>query len=417
MVDTPAVQPLIDSINATANTTFTFEEQATASCSLYAMSLLCIVVGGIRSADFVRKQMSKKRLLEVSITLAEAKKFPFTASMVLFGLYIFFKPDGREWLISLGATYLPEKYSMFVNKTLAQSEGPGFLTRLGERLPTDMAILNIKHSNAFLGCVALATILKPLFSFVLRLLPIGDRRPRVNIPYLLSVKKGKNEMDEGDIVDAKKDNIEYLLKVEVDTHDVVAIAFCLSVAISHIYKRHWITNNIIGIAFSIYGIENLHLSSFKAGSLLLVGLFIYDVFWVFATDVMTSVAKGIDAPILLQFPQDIFRNGWKDATKYSMLGLGDIVIPGIYIALLRRFDQRIGENKEGKKGQLNKGRRFYFQVTVIAYALGLLITMVVMHHFKAAQPALLYLVKLWNYNEEHLIEKKDEKISSTKKNN
>ncbi|VDK66167.1 unnamed protein product, partial [Cylicostephanus goldi] len=180
---------------------------------------------------------------------------------------------------------------------------------------------------------------------------------------------------------------EYAFKIEIDTHDIVAIAVCLLVGISHIYKRHWITNNILGIAFSIYGIENLHLSSFKAGSLLLAGLFIYDIFWVFGTDVMTSVAKGIDAPILLQFPQDLLRHGWKDAAKHSMLGLGDIVIPGIFIALLRRFDLRITENS----GQ-NKGGRYYFMVTITAYAVGLLITMLVMHHFKAAQPALLYLV-------------------------
>ncbi|VDP57288.1 unnamed protein product [Heligmosomoides polygyrus] len=195
-------------------------------------------------------------------------------------------------------------------------------------------------------------------------------------------------MDEGDIEDAKKDDYEYMMKVEVDTHDIVAISVCLLVAASHLYQRHWITNNVIGIAFSIYGIENLHLSSFKAGSLLLAGLFIYDVFWVFATDVMTSVAKGIDAPILLQFPQDLLRHGWKDASKHSMLGLGDIVIPGIFIALLRRFDLRIGD-KDSKKKQ---GGRYFFSITVVAYAVGLLITMLVMHHFKAAQPALLYLV-------------------------
>ena len=51
----------------------------------------------------------------------------------------------------------------------------------------------------------------------------------------------------------------------------------------------------------------------------MAGLFIYDVFWVFATDVMTTVARGIDAPILLQFPQDIYRAGWA-ADKYAMLG-------------------------------------------------------------------------------------------------
>lgn len=35
---------------------------------------------------------------------------------------------------------------------------------------------------------------------------------------------------------------------------------------------------------------------------------------------MTTVAKGIDAPILLQMPQDIYRNGWRDASKHAMLG-------------------------------------------------------------------------------------------------
>lgn len=54
--------------------------------------------------------------------------------------------------------------------------------------------------------------------------------------------------------------------------------------------------------------------------MLLAGLFIYDIFWVFATDVMTTVAKGIDAPLLLQFPQDIYRHGLNNAGKHAMLG-------------------------------------------------------------------------------------------------
>lgn len=54
--------------------------------------------------------------------------------------------------------------------------------------------------------------------------------------------------------------------------------------------------------------------------MLLTGLFIYDVFWVFATDVMTTVAKIIDAPLLLQFPHDIYRQGISTAGKHAMLG-------------------------------------------------------------------------------------------------
>lgn len=38
------------------------------------------------------------------------------------------------------------------------------------------------------------------------------------------------------------------------------------------------------------------------------------------------------------FPKDFLVNGiW--ATEHAMLGLGDIVLPGVLIALLLRFDQ------------------------------------------------------------------------------
>ena len=39
------------------------------------------------------------------------------------------------------------------------------------------------------------------------------------------------------------------------------------------------------------------------------------------------------------FPQDLLEKGL-GASNFAMLGLGDIVIPGIFIALLLRFDVR-----------------------------------------------------------------------------
>jgi len=39
------------------------------------------------------------------------------------------------------------------------------------------------------------------------------------------------------------------------------------------------------------------------------------------------------------FPQDLLEKGLA-ANNFAMLGLGDIVIPGIFIALLLRFDVR-----------------------------------------------------------------------------
>ena len=42
------------------------------------------------------------------------------------------------------------------------------------------------------------------------------------------------------------------------------------------------------------------------------------------------------------FPQDLLEKGLA-ANNFAMLGLGDIVIPGIFIALLLRFDVRWAE--------------------------------------------------------------------------
>lgn len=71
------------------------------------------------------------------------------------------------------------------------------------------------------------------------------------------------------------------------------------------------------------------------------------------------------------------------------LGLGDIVIPGIFIALLRRFDHRIGSIKKSPKRN-----RHYFLITIAAYALGLFVTMAVMHFFKVIS---FFFHQIFNY--------------------
>jgi minor histocompatibility antigen H13 len=74
--------------------------------------------------------------------------------------------------------------------------------------------------------------------------------------------------------------------------------------------------------------------------------------------------------------------------------LGDIVIPGIFIALALRFDQHRFIQANPSKFITKRDLGFakpYFQATMVAYVLGLATTMGVMHFTKAAQPALLYL--------------------------
>jgi len=131
---------------------------------------------------------------------------------------------------------------------------------------------------------------------------------------------------------------------------------------------------------------------------------------------MVTVAKNFDAPVKLLFPKDILFN---ETTGYSMLGLGDIVIPGIFVALMLRYD--FTRNKEYKKlrskdiglgfnfsgdssiivtvkdGSKKKTEKIllqkpFFKFTFISYIIGMIVTIVIMHFFKAAQPALLYLL-------------------------
>ena len=144
-----------------------------------------------------------------------------------------------------------------------------------------------------------------------------------------------------------------MLDYQFTTHDLLCLGLCSTVGVWYILKKHWLANDLLGMAFAINGVELLHLNNVVTGCILLGGLFFYDIFWVFGTDVMVTVAKSFEAPIKLVFPQDLLENGL-NASNFAMLGLGDIVIPGIFIALLLRYDVSLKRNSN-----------FYFYATFI----------------------------------------------------
>jgi minor histocompatibility antigen H13 len=173
-------------------------------------------------------------------------------------------------------------------------------------------------------------------------------------------------------------HIPFYGQFELHLVDIIGGFLASVVAVIYFVTKHWTTNNIFGECFSIVSIQLIHLGSFKVGSILLTGLFFYDIFWVFGTDVMVTVAKSFDAPIKVIWPK---------STGFSLLGLGDIVIPGIFIALMLRFDRYLAR----KKSKTHKSD-LYFTVCFIGYVVGLLSTILVLHIFQAGQPALLYIV-------------------------
>ncbi|KAG7661911.1 uncharacterized protein J8A68_004578 [[Candida] subhashii] len=144
--------------------------------------------------------------------------------------------------------------------------------------------------------------------------------------------------------------------------------------------------NFLSLNYIVSSISQLRLNRFKLAFLLLLGLFVYDIYFVFGTEIMESVATQITIPIKLLIPRF-------DST-FSILGLGDIIIPGTLISLCLRFD--LYNYHKSNPGlafhHLNSFPKPYFIISNISYAIGLIITLIVLNVFKAGQPALLYLV-------------------------
>lgn len=179
---------------------------------------------------------------------------------------------------------------------------------------------------------------------------------------------------------------------------------------------------------------------------------------------MVTVATNLDVPIKLVFPH---------SKRGGMLGLGDVVLPGIFMALALRFDLYLYYLRKPAPSAVSHsltpdsnpkptyepatgrwGDRFwtsalpksalpsevaaaafpkvYFYASVVGYVVGMIVTLVVLNVFNHAQPALLYLVPgvliavwgtalcrgelklIWNYTEAETMDDEEEKPKDRK---
>jgi signal peptide peptidase-like protein 2B len=151
----------------------------------------------------------------------------------------------------------------------------------------------------------------------------------------------------------------------------------------------WIGQDILGIALIITVLQIVHIPNLKVGTVLLGCSFVYDIIWVFLSklvyheSVMIVVARGDRSgedgiPMLLKIPR-LF-DPWGG---YSIIGFGDIILPGLLVAFSLRYDWLAKRN-------LRSG---YFLWAMSAYGLGLLVTYLALNLMDGhGQPALLYIV-------------------------
>ena len=215
-----------------------------------------VYIGATMSLKLKQKREKTGEKNEDVMTAQDAYMFPLVGSCMLIGLYVLFKFFDKEWVNCLLTAYF-----------------------------------------ALMGAFSLTAAFDPIME-------------------ALFFTKIQRDLIKRTILIPYNDPFEFEVTLSQGVTSIFASAF----ALLWYSTRHYILNNLFGIAFSIKGIESLSLGSYKVGAILLTGLFFYDIFWVFGTDVMVTVATSFDAPIKLLFPREFATEGEKG--KFSMLGLG-----------------------------------------------------------------------------------------------
>jgi minor histocompatibility antigen H13 len=156
----------------------------------------------------------------------------------------------------------------------------------------------------------------------------------------------------------------------------------------------FLAGNYIAWTIALQSLGLLSMQSFSTASIFLFGLFFYDITAVFLTpyifgglSVMETVATKVEGPVKFLFPVPPAVIASRPY-PFSVLGLGDVVLPGLFVALMRALDTHLME-REGEASR--DGKVSYFSSAVLAYALGLGACFVVNALTSSGQPALLYL--------------------------
>lgn len=196
---------------------------------------------------------------------------------------------------------------------------------------------------------------------------------------------------------------------------VLFFSVCLSITWLIFRKKSfgWVLQDTLGVFFSINMLRTIRLPSFRICTILLSLLFLYDIFFVFLTPLITPSGKSVMVEVATGGSQDdgagpgdgsgtpretlpmvltVPHLSWPQSNasapslrpvrSYSLLGFGDILVPGLLVSYCHAFD-------------LIHAIPFrpYFVASSVAYAVGLVITFVGLFLMSGMpQPALLYLV-------------------------
>ncbi|GIL46276.1 hypothetical protein Vafri_3295 [Volvox africanus] len=159
----------------------------------------------------------------------------------------------------------------------------------------------------------------------------------------------KFDVPEGWLLDENGASIN---QAELAPTDVLAVVLALGLSSAELASGHtsFTLNNLVATLVATDILQLIGPRSFRTAGLLLLGLLLYDVFWVFGSpkvvgdNVMLAVATSdmISGPTRILFPRIPGGGSTAEAAAaafpFSLLGLGDIAIPGLLACLALRYD-------------------------------------------------------------------------------
>jgi len=180
---------------------------------------------------------------------------------------------------------------------------------------------------------------------------------------------------------------------------ITLVTLCILMIALWIVTRSWFIVDCLAWCIGVTQIAVIRMPSLRICVYLLSAFLVYDVFWVFISplifgeSVMVAVATQADMkmlPMTLTMPHVL-----DDPNLISILGLGDIVLPGLFICYTYAFDTALSSSTAPRSINdeiIDPPKVGYFVVSLVGYTAGFLATLISFAIMNKGQPALLYLV-------------------------
>uniref|UniRef100_A0A0M3HPL8 Signal peptide peptidase n=2 Tax=Ascaris TaxID=6251 RepID=A0A0M3HPL8_ASCLU len=111
---------------------------------------------------------------------------------------------------------------------------------------------------------------------------------------------------------------------------LLALVISLSTGLFHELRWTWFVNDVLAVASAYVVIARVQTVSYIAALVFLLGMVIFDLFWMYGIDLFSTVTRDTRAPLMLIVP-------WGKEGRRESLATLDIIVPGVFLSVLLKF--------------------------------------------------------------------------------